>query len=186
MNFEEKKHKDLREAIDELRERRNRGAHQHRKQSLSEGLSQIPDFEFTLEGAEAKAQAGKLKAHISGFEFTSVGSVDAAMHTTGPFNSGPVLGLLSESTPHDLVALKQQSLVPDKLGYQKPENMTEDEFSKTLAAYASAELLDRERQLEQAEKAEDRTTTRWQIAWNVLGPLLGIAFGALLAWLGIK
>ena len=131
-------------------------------------------------------QYNELEANPRQVNFTAVGSVEAAMHTVGPLDSGPVISLLSQAPPHDLAALKQRSIAPNRLGYEKPDSVSDSEFSDVVAAFAGAELLDRERKLDQANRDQDRTTARWQIVWNVVGPLLGLGLGALLAYLGLK
>ena len=178
---EERRYAELLEAI---RQVRNQVAHSNSEFGRSLG-DEVGDH--VVEAARAEAvREGKTMANIGGLEFSAVGSVDAAMHTARPFSSGPVLQNLSESTPHELAALKEKSIGPSKLGFDKPDGFTDAEFVDVLSSYAGAELLDRERRFIEAREKRDHSRARWDSFWKVVAPLLAAALAALLTWFGLR
>ncbi len=121
-----------------------------------------------------------------GFDFTAVGSLDNAMHTVRPFSSRPTLELINSSTPHDLVALKEQTILPVRLGFKKPIDFTDKEFEDVVSSYAGAELLDRERQVTQMNAEKSQTTENRKLVWDIVKPILLFLFGVAVTFLGVK
>jgi len=126
----------------------------------------------------ANPQTGQLRANVSGFEFSAVGSVSQAMHTAREFDDRPVLDLISDSTPHALVALKEKAINPERFSFIRPDDFTEEEFTDVLASYSGAELLDRERKQQAVEKSKDRAELRWQTVLKFVVPIVTLLIGA--------
>ncbi len=131
-------------------------------------------------------RTGQLRAKVDAFEFSAVGSVSQAMHTARAFDDGPVLELITTSTPHALVALKEKSIKPERLSFIRPDDFTEDEFVDVVASYSGAELLDRERQQQVLEKVADRSEQRQQTALKFLIPIVTALIGAAVTYWKIK
>lgn len=123
-------------------------------------------------------QTDRLRANVDAFAFSAVGSVSQAMHTARAFDDGPVLELLTASSPHALVALKEKAINPERLSFIRPEDFTEQEFVDVVASYSGAELLDRERQQQVIEKAADRRDQRRQTALKILIPIVTALVGS--------
>lgn len=131
-------------------------------------------------------QTGQLRANVGGYEFSAVGSVSQAMHTARAFDDRPVLELITDSTPHALVALKEKAINPERLRFIQPDDFTDEEFVDVVASYSGAELLDRERQQQVLEKAADRIDVRRQTALRVVIPIVTALIGAAVTYWKIK
>lgn len=143
--------------------------------------------DYVVEAARADAvRKGQLKANIGGFEFSAVGSVDAAVHSIRPFDSGPTLDRISQAAPHDLAVLKEQAIAPERLGFDKPADFTDVEYGKVVSTYAGAELLDRERKYNETKAEREHVRERWKIWLAVVAPLATFILGVVAAKFGLS
>ncbi len=143
--------------------------------------------QYTLDEANKESERNPESSGSSfDFDFTAVGSVDNALATARPFTSEPVLRLVSEARPHDLAALKEQSISPQRLGFEKPDGFSDEEFENVVSSYAGAELLDRERQFNevQAERAHARENRKMILQITI--PIVTFALGLAAAYFGLR
>jgi hypothetical protein len=158
------------------------------KQNTTDNIGEAVRGTAVVTGAgnvTVNPQTGQLRANVNAFEFSAVGSVSQAMHTARAFDDGPVLELITASTPHALVALKEKAIKPERFSFIRPDDFTEDEFVDVVASYSGAELLDRERQQQVMEKTADRTDQRRQTALKILIPIVTALIGATVTYLKI-
>lgn len=129
---------------------------------------------------------GRLQATLGDFEFSAVGSVDNAMATARPFASGLVIQLMSEAPPHDLAALKEKTIAPAQLGFDRPDGFNEDEFKEVVSSYAGAELLDRERRTTEARAKQEEERENRKMILQMAVPVLTFLLGIAAAYFGLK
>ena len=179
---EEQRYADL---LDTLKQIRDQVAHKNPDFARALG-DEVGDSVVDAAKADTTIRKGQLKANIGGFEFTSVGSVDAAMRTGGAFSSGPVLQILSESTPHELAALREKAIGPERLGLSRPDDFSDEEYAKVVSTYAGAELLDRERQFNEAMTQKAHSREGWKMFLQVAIPILTLVLGSIATYFGMK
>ena len=180
---EEQSYADL---LDTLKQIRNQFAHKdfdYSRALRDEAGEHV--IESTMGSGESRRK-GRQSTDISGFEFSSVGSVDAAMHIARPFSSGPVLQILSASAPHELAALRERAIKPERLGLGKPEDFSDEEYANVISTYAGAELLDRERRFNETMAQKAHSREGWKMFLQVAIPIVTLVLGSIATYFGMK